>query len=184
MKNVIMGDIKRRTFVKRTAFSAVAISIFGQGIALAGTGSSSGSSKATTEETVDAHVYRLVTTEQRKVQKIGKPEESAWYDESETISLATSPSGDLPPPPVPEAPSGYPVGLGWKESPNDVLDDLDTMPGEGIPQTTYGDSGAGGTQSPTTGDGIPPEGYEWTQQVRTKYTRIKVPYTMTYKFSE
>jgi hypothetical protein len=35
-----MGNIKRRTFVKRTAFSAVAISIFGQGIALANGGSS------------------------------------------------------------------------------------------------------------------------------------------------
>lgn len=173
-------DSTRRSFIKRSSFGVTSLAILGVGTALAD-GSSSAQRK-TVEKVQEAQCIRKTTQPQREAQSLNQANMKIWVDQGDPIISIENP--DLPTPPIPDAPAGYPVQVGWKENINEVSEKLkDELPGSngGISYDPDEDGESSGTES---GIGAPPAGYEWTTQVRDRILAEQVHYAMTFIFAD
>ena len=130
--------------------------------------------------TSEGHVWRTTRQTQRiaiRVQDGAK----TWLDLGKpTVTISAKKDGDPPPPPIPAAPKGFPVKLGWADSKEDIARYLKSGPSFGT-ETSFSPD-VNGRKTDAMPQEPPPDRWRWGDEERTSIREEKIRYVMSYRF--
>jgi len=130
--------------------------------------------------TSEGHVWRTTRQTQRIAIRLQDGVKS-WLDVGKpSVTISAREDGDSPPPPVPAAPEGFPVKLGWRDSKEEIARYLRTGPSFATETRFSPDDN--GRKSDAIPQDAPPDGWRWGDEERTSIRDEKIHYVMTYRF--